>query len=94
MQYEPDATMRAEPLSVFEGREAIRAFWQQLIQDGFTDVQYIEPEYRVIDEKCVLLTSRWRMNIAAGVIHKELWAIQDDGAAQLREDHFEVLEQN
>ena len=30
------------------------------------------------------------MNKASGVIHKELWVIQEDGSAKLREDHFEV----
>jgi hypothetical protein len=30
------------------------------------------------------------MNKASGVIHKELWVLQEDGAAKLREDDFEA----
>jgi hypothetical protein len=31
------------------------------------------------------------MNNAFGVIHKELWEIQTDGASRLTYDEFEVL---
>ncbi len=30
------------------------------------------------------------MNKASGVIHKELWVLQPDGTAKLREDYFEA----
>ena len=31
------------------------------------------------------------MNKAHGVIHRELWVLQEDGSAKLREDNFEAL---
>ena len=90
-QYEAEACMFARPMGTFTGSEAIREFWQNLITEGFADVQYIDPKFEILDERSVLLTSKWKMNKAAGVIHKELWVIQDDGSAKLREDDFEVL---
>jgi len=30
------------------------------------------------------------MNKTAGVIHKELWVLQADGSAKLRDDDFEA----
>ena len=71
-------------------RAEIQAFWEGLIADGFTDVEYVEPELQVVDETSAVLTSRWRMNKAQGVIHRELWVLQDDGSAKLREDDFEA----
>ncbi|WDE05935.1 nuclear transport factor 2 family protein [Thalassomonas viridans] len=91
-QYTPGAVMRARPFGTFTGYEAIKAFWQDLIDKGFSDVNYIEPVYEVIDEQNVLLSSRWRMNNAGGVIHKELWQRQADGEFKLAQDEFEVLE--
>ncbi len=90
-QYERTAVMRAEPFGNFEGTEAIQAFWQQLIKDGFADVQYLDPKIEVIDEESAVLKSGWKMNQAKGVIHRELWVLQADGSAKLREDHFESL---
>lgn len=89
-QYEADAVMHARPFGTFTGTEAIQAFWQQLIDDGFSDVDYIEPKIEVVDEASAVLTSGWKMNKAGGVIHKELWVLQPDGAAKLREDDFEA----
>jgi len=91
-QYTPDAVMQARPFGTFSGFEAIKAFWQDLINQGFSDVSYIEPHYQVLDEQSVLLTSRWRMNNAGGVIHKELWQQQENGEFKLAQDDFEVLE--
>ena len=89
-QYEEDATMEAQPFGTFEGRAEIEAFWQKIIDDGFAEVEYIDPQFEVLDETRVLLKSGWRMNKASGVIHEELWVLQDDGTAKLREDSFEV----
>lgn len=44
----------------------------------------------MIDETSALLTSDWKMNKANGVIYKELWVMQEDGSAKLREDDFEA----
>ena len=89
-QYEADAVMVAKPFGTFTGTAEIQAFWEKLIGDGFRDVQYVEPEFEVVDESSVLLKSKWTMNKASGVIHKELWVLQPDGKALLREDEFEA----
>ncbi len=89
-QYEADAVMHAHPFGTFTGTEQIQAFWQNLINDGFSDVEYIEPSFEVVDSQSVLLKSGWKMNKAQGVIHKELWVLQADGSAKLREDDFEA----
>ena len=91
-QYEADAVMHARPFGTFTGRDAIEGFWSQLIADGFSNVEYVEPKLEVVDEQSELLTSGWKMNKAAGLIHKELWVLQEDGSAKLREDDFEALD--
>ena len=83
--------MQARPFGTFRGREEILGFWTQLIGDGARDVEYIDPALDVIDERTVLLQSGWKMNVAQGVIHKEIWVLQNDGTALLREDVFEAL---
>ncbi|MEM7226478.1 MAG: nuclear transport factor 2 family protein [Pseudomonadota bacterium] len=89
--YETGAVMTAAPFGTFTGRAEIEAFWAKIIADGFAEVEYIEPEIQVLDEHSALLSSKWRMNKAHGVITKELWVLQADGSALLREDAFEVL---
>ncbi|MFT5705870.1 MAG: ketosteroid isomerase-like protein [Oceanospirillaceae bacterium] len=89
-QYEDDAVMQAKPFGTFTGTAEITAFWQQLIDGGYSDVEYVEPNIEVLDEKSALLTSKWTMNKAAGVISRELWVLQEDGTAKLREDAFEA----
>lgn len=89
-QYEDNAVMKAEPFGTFTGREQIQAFWQKLIDDGFAEVDYIEPKIEVIDDTSAVLSSKWKMNNAQGEIYRELWVLQDDGTAKLREDHFEA----
>jgi len=89
--YESDAIMHARPFGTFKGTVEIQQFWQKLIDDGFKDVAYIDPKFDVLDETSALLTSGWSMNNASGVIHKELWVLQTDGSAKLREDDFEAL---
>ena len=89
--YEEGALVVAKPFGTFTGRAEIEALWQQVIGDGFSDVEYIEPEIAALDEDTAVLSSRWKMNKAHGVITKELWALQADGTALLREDHFEAL---
>ncbi|WP_019506656.1 hypothetical protein [Pleurocapsa sp. PCC 7319] len=89
-QYEATAIMEAKPFGTFVGTENIKSFWQKIIDDGFSDVEYLEPKIEVVDETSAILTSGWRMNKAKGIIHKELWVLQEDGQAKLREDYFEV----
>ncbi len=88
--YEKTAKMHAEPFGIFSGRDEIQGFWQKLIDDGFSDVEYIDPNIKIINDTSGILTAGWRMNKAVGVIHKELWVIQNDGTAKLRDDHFEA----
>lgn len=89
-QYEPDAVMSAKPFGTFYGIEEIKSFWQILIDDGFSDVEYIDPVIEVIDESSAVLKSGWKMNKAQGIITKELWVLQPDGTAKLRIDEFEA----
>lgn len=89
-QYESAAVMHARPFGTFTGTSEIQGFWQKLVDDGFADVEYVEPKTEVVDETSAILTSGWKMNKAAGVIHKELWVLQEDGSAKLREDDFEA----
>lgn len=89
-QYEKTAIMHARPFGRYAGTAEIQAFWQKLIDEGYTDVEYIDPQIEVIDEVSAILTSGWKMNKARGVIHRELWVLQEDGSAKLREDDFEA----
>ncbi|SLN53265.1 SnoaL-like domain protein [Roseovarius albus] len=88
--YEQDALMVVTPFGEFKGREAIEAFWQDLIGKGFSEVSYTDVKVEVVDEKSVVISASWSMNNAHGIITKELWVLQEDGNALLREDHFEV----
>jgi len=89
--YEDDAVMVVKPFGTFTGRREIETFWDKIITDGFAAVEYVEPEIKVVDETSAVLSSKWRMNKAHGVITKELWVVRDDGIALLREDEFEIL---
>lgn len=89
-QYEATATMQAIPFGTFTGHDKIQNFWQQLMNDGFTNVEYIDPKIEVLNETTAVLTAQWKMNKAHGVIHRELWVLQADGTAKLREDIFEA----
>ena len=42
-QYESMAVMVAKPFGTFTGTAEIQAFWKKLIDDGFTDVEYVAP---------------------------------------------------
>ncbi len=88
--YEENAVMNAKPFGTFTGRTEIEAFWAKLITDGFADVEYVEPKLEVRDKTSAILKSGWRMNNAHGVITNELWVLQEDGTALLREDDFEA----
>jgi ketosteroid isomerase-like protein len=89
-QYESNAVMKATPFGIFAGTAEIQSFWQKLIDDGFAEVEYIKPKIEVIDSNSALLLSGWKMNKAHGVITRELWVLQPDGTAKLREDEFEA----
>ncbi len=90
LQYEANAVMTAKPFGTFNGTEEIQAFWQKLIDDGFCDVEYVNPEIKIVDVNSAVLSAEWKMNKAKGVITKELWVMQSDGTAKLRIDEFEA----
>ena len=90
-QYEKNSVMQAKPFGTFTGTTEIQAFWQKLIDNGFSDVEYLEPQIKVVDEKSAILTASWKMNKASGVIHQELWVVQKDKTVKLREDDFEAI---
>ncbi len=90
-QYEEDAVMNVEPFGQYNGKKEIKAFWKKLVGDGFSNVEYLKPNIEVINETSAVLISGWKMNNAAGTISKELWILQNNGTAKLREDNFEVL---
>ncbi|EMH3446233.1 nuclear transport factor 2 family protein [Vibrio harveyi] len=89
--YAEDAIMVAKPFGTFEGREAIQAFWQNIMDQGFNSVDYTNTKWEQDSEQGYILTSDWTMNKAFGVVHKELWEIQADGLSRLTYDEFEVL---
>ena len=88
--YEDDAVMTALPFGRFVGKPAIEAFWVDIISKGLSDVKYIEPKIEVISDQAAIISSKWSMNAAHGLITKELWVLQDDGTAKLRIDNFEI----
>ncbi|MGC9402022.1 YybH family protein [Vibrio genomosp. F10 str. 9ZC157] len=90
-QYAENAIMVAKPFGTFEGREAIQAFWQNLMTQGFHSVDYTNTLWKKESDIGYILTTDWTMNKAFGVVHKELWEVQEDGLSRLTYDEFEVL---
>lgn len=92
--YEDDAVMVVTPIGTFEGREAIEAFWTDIIAQGFGDVVYRNTVTTVVDQSLTAarVSADWAMNKAQGVITNELWVLQPDGTAKMREDHFEIAQ--
>tara|TARA_Y100001956_G_C4117322_1_gene185567 strand:+ start:1325 stop:1699 length:375 start_codon:yes stop_codon:yes gene_type:complete len=90
-QYNDNAVMQARPFGTFEGKQMIESFWQGIIDQGFRDVEYTNVEWRKFDDTSFILTSKWTMNKAFGVVHRELWRIEADNKARLIEDEFEVM---
>ncbi|WP_207819189.1 hypothetical protein [Parashewanella curva] len=73
------------------GREEIQTFWQNIIDQGFKDVDYTEVKWTPEENgNGFILTSSWTMNKAYGVVHREHWVIDTDGKARLASDKFEV----
>ncbi|WP_375750519.1 YybH family protein [Vibrio sp. HN007] len=89
-QYSHGCTMHARPFGTFEGRAAIQAFWQDIMDKGFKDVAYTDVNWEPCGEDGYILTSKWTMNSAFGVVHREHWVVEDDGHARLVHDDFEV----
>ena len=49
--------MRAEPFGQFDGREKLQQFWQNLVDEGDSDVAYIDLQFTIIDSSSALLKS-------------------------------------
>jgi hypothetical protein len=82
--------MVVKPFGTFKGRAAIQSFWTNIIAQGLTNVRYAGTKIEILDRQSGLLSADWQMNKAAGTITKELWVLQNDGRALLREDFFEA----
>lgn len=89
-QYAENAVMHARPFGTFTGREAIQAFWSDLISKGFAHVRYTDQEFDLRNDQSLVLKARWKMNNATGVIHSEVWELDGNGRALLIHDDFEV----
>ena len=89
--YELNSTMTAKPFGTFAGRKNIQTFWQNLIAQGYASVRYLNTKIEVINTRTAVISSKWEMNKAHGMITKELWVLHNDGQAKLKIDHFEVL---
>lgn len=93
-QYTADSVMDARPFGTFKGRDAIQAFWQNIMDQGYADVTYTDVNWQTVDEEGqeqgYILTSSWTMNKAFGVVHKEHWVVEADGRARLLTDDFEI----
>ena len=88
-QYCANAVMHARPFGTFNGREEIQAFWQGIIDQGFTEVDYTDVTWEEA-EGGYILSANWTMNKAFGVVHREHWVVEEDGKARLIDDDFEV----
>lgn len=89
-QYAEGTVMEARPFGTFTGREEIQAFWQGIIDQGFSDVDYTDVKWEQNGADGYILSASWTMNKAFGVVHREHWKIQEDGKARLVFDEFEV----
>lgn len=90
-QYCEDASMEARPMGTFTGRAEIQAFWQNIMDQGFKDVDYSDVNWVAEGDDGYILSSSWTMNKAFGAVHREHWKIQADGKARLVSDLFEIL---
>ncbi|MEI8626301.1 nuclear transport factor 2 family protein [Pseudoalteromonas sp. B137] len=89
-QYTEDCIMEAKPLGVFKGREEIFGCWQNIIDQGFANVEYSNVKWEAAEDGGYILTSSWEMNKAFGVVHREHWIVEQDGKARLKSDSFEI----
>ena len=89
-QYTQDSVMQAKPFGTFNGRDEIQAFWQGIMDQGFSEVEYSDVKWQAAEGQGFLLTASWTMNKAFGVVHKEHWVVEADGKARLLSDDFEI----
>jgi ketosteroid isomerase-like protein len=90
--YKEGAVMNAKPMGVFTGLKEIDAFWRPFIESGASNLVYKNVNLEVLDNKAVLLSADWSMNVGRGVITMERWVKQKGGVWLLERDDFEVQE--
>lgn len=90
-RYCEDAVMEAVPYGRFVGKAAIEAFWQNIMDQGLNDVSYQDVQWQAAGDDGYILSAKWQMNKAFGVVHREHWVIEEDGEARLLTDKFEVF---
>lgn len=88
--YSEDCIMEVKPLGTFTGRAEIQECWQNIIDQGFSDVVYSNVNWQPTQDGGFILTSSWEMNKAFGVVHREHWLVEQDGKARLQSDSFEI----
>ena len=88
--YSEDCIMEGKPLGTFTGRAEIQECWQNIIDQGFSDVTYANVNWQPAQDGGFILTSSWEMNKAFGVVHSEHWLVEQDGKARLQSDSFEI----
>ncbi|APD05915.1 hypothetical protein UJ101_00366 [Flavobacteriaceae bacterium UJ101] len=91
--YTENTKMVVTPMGTYEGKQAVFEFWDTLINQGAKDVVYTNTKLETIDDRTVLLSANWSMNIGRGIITEEKWVKQDDGKWLLEFDAFEIQEQ-
>ena len=91
--YAKDAELCAKPIGTIQGRDQVEAFWRDFVNEtGATNLVYDNVRLEVDAPTRVRLAADWNMNVGRGIITKELWVRQSDGAWRLEEDHFEIQE--
>ncbi|PAJ76290.1 isochorismatase [Pseudoalteromonas sp. NBT06-2] len=92
-RYLPSAIMQVYPFGKFNSKQEISDFWLNFAKSNPTDLVYKNIQIKVLNKKQAILSANWSMNIASGIISKELWTLADDGQWYLEEDDFSVLTQ-
>jgi ketosteroid isomerase-like protein len=89
--YRESAVMNAKPMGVFTGLKEIEGFWRPFIESGAGNLVYQNFKLEVVDNKTVLLSADWSMNVGRGIITMEKWVKLDEDWF-LERDDFEVKE--
>jgi ketosteroid isomerase-like protein len=89
--YRETAVMNAKPMGVFSGLKEIEGFWRPFIESGAGNLVYQNIKLEIVDNKTVLLSADWSMNVGRGIITMEKWVKLDEDWF-LERDDFEVKE--
>ncbi|WP_419533922.1 YybH family protein [Endozoicomonas sp.] len=89
--YEKNAVLHISPFGSYSGVDEIKAFWQSLIDQDLKVLEYFGIQMTRVAGDQIILRGSWTMNKASGLIHKELWALQDNGYVLMREAELEAV---